>query len=114
MLLSYNDHYMSNDSQTHADSSTAVDNKTEPPKFYKVLMHNDDYSTMEFVIHVLMKFFNKTSDQAHQIMFKIHHEGIGICGVYTKEIAESKTVKTNRYSREKGFPLRCTFEACED
>jgi len=93
--------------------ATADKTKVQEPKMYKVLMHNDDYSTMEFVIHVLMKFFNKTYDEAHAIMLKVHHDGVGLCGIYTFEVAESKSAKVNKYSRGKGHPLKSTFEPCD-
>lgn len=97
------------------DPEIAIKDKTklEPPKMYKVLMHNDDYTTMEFVIHILMKFFAKTYDEAHGIMLKVHHDNVGVCGIYTFEVAESKSAKVNRYSRGKGHPLKSSIEACD-
>lgn len=83
------------------------------PKMYKVLLHNDDYTTMEFVIHILQKFFKKSYDEAHAIMLKVHHDGLGICGIYTHEVAESKSSKVNKYSRNKGHPLKSTIEPCD-
>ena len=91
----------------------ADETKLEPPKMYKILIHNDDYTTMEFVIHVLMKFFNKNYDESHGIMLKVHHDGIGLCGIFTYEVAESKSAKVNRYSRGKGHPLKSSIEPCE-
>lgn len=87
--------------------------KVKKPAMYKVLLHNDDYSTMEFVIHVLQKFFHKNYEESHAIMLKVHHDGIGICGIYTHEVAESKTSKVNKYSRAKGHPLKCSYEPCD-
>jgi len=97
------------------DPSIAIADKVklEPPKMYKVVLHNDDYSTMEFVIHVLMKFFSKNYDEAHAVMLKIHHDGVGICGIYTFEVAESKSSKVNSYSRGKGHPLKSSIEPCD-
>ncbi len=80
------------------------------PKRYKVLMHNDDYTTMEFVIEVLMSIFRKSEAEAVQLMHKIHTEGKAICGVYTLEIAETKVAQTMELARNNGFPLRCTME----
>ena len=80
------------------------------PKMYKVLMHNDDYTTMDFVVHVLKKFFAKNDDEAHALMFKVHEDGHAVCGIYTHEVAESKTIKVNKYSKEKGHPLKCSSE----
>lgn len=87
--------------------------KLQKPPMYKVLMHNDDYTTMEFVIHILMKFFNKTYDESHAIMLKVHHDGVGICGIFTHEVAESKSQKVNKYSRGKGHPLKSSIEPCD-
>ncbi len=108
--------YMMGDSQEGAgDPGIAVadETKVEEPKMYKVMLHNDDYTTMEFVIHVLMKFFNKNYDDAHGVMLKVHHEGVGLCGIYTFEVAESKSAKVNKYSRGKGHPLKSSIEPCD-
>lgn len=108
-------HMMSDGDSESGDPGIAVADevKIEQPKMYKVLMHNDDYTTMEFVIHTLMKFFSKNYDEAHSIMLKVHNDGVGICGIFTFEVAESKSAKVNRYSRGKGHPLKCTIEPCE-
>ena len=108
--------YMGNENSEDGDPGVAIKDrvKVKKPSMYKVLLHNDDYTTMEFVIHVLQKFFAKSYDQSHAIMLKVHHDGIGICGIYTHEVAESKTSKVNKYSRGKGHPLKCTFEPCDD
>lgn len=99
------------------DKDTGVAEKVKPklqqPRKYKVLLHNDDYTTMEFVIHVLKKFFNKTATDAQQVMMNIHTKGIGICGIYTNEVAESKVAQVTKYSRKNGHPLKCTSEACD-
>lgn len=97
------------------DPEIAIAEKVEieEPKMYKVLLHNDDYTSMEFVIHVLMKFFGKNYDDSHAIMLRVHSDGIGICGIYTFEVAESKSEKVNRYSRGKGHPLKSSIEACD-
>ncbi len=104
-----------NETNTDSNSDSLVKerSKVKPPKMYKVLMHNDDYTTMDFVIHVLKRFFNKNQEEATGIMLKVHEEGMGICGIFTYEVAESKTVKVNRYSREKGHPLKCSTEPCD-
>lgn len=101
---------------TDGEGSTDLAEKIrlKKPKMYKVLMHNDDYTTMEFVIHVLQKFFSKNYDESHAIMLKVHHDGIGICGIYTFEVAESKASKVNKYSKSKGHPLKCSIDPCED
>ncbi|MEX0798841.1 MAG: ATP-dependent Clp protease adapter ClpS [Bacteriovoracaceae bacterium] len=106
---------MGEGSETEGDPgvATAEKSKLKKPPMYKVLIHNDDYTTMEFVIHVLMKFFNKTYEESHAIMLKIHNDGVGICGIFTHEVAESKSHKVNRYSRGKGHPLKSSIEPCE-
>ncbi|MCB9091280.1 MAG: ATP-dependent Clp protease adapter ClpS [Halobacteriovoraceae bacterium] len=87
--------------------------KLKKPRMYKVLMHNDDYTTMDFVIHVLKKFFNKNDQEAYSTMLKVHNEGVAICGIFTFEVAESKTMKVNRYAKEKSHPLKCSTEPCD-
>jgi ATP-dependent Clp protease adaptor protein ClpS len=91
-----------------------IDSKTrgevkEPP-MYQVLLINDDYTTMEFVIEILMFIFNKSSEESMHIMLKVHREGMGLCGVYTYEVAETKVDTVHALAREKGFPLKCTME----
>ena len=80
------------------------------PPLYKVLLHNDDYSTMEFVIFILRSVFLHTPEDSERIMWNVHHQGIGIAGVYTYEIAESKVAKVEALARELEFPLLCTME----
>ena len=81
-----------------------------PRKFY-VLLLNDDYTTMEFVTEVLTTFFHKTEAEAMQIMLKVHHEGRGVAGIYSFEIAETKVAQVEEYARGQGFPLKCVLEA---
>lgn len=80
------------------------------PSMYKVLIHNDDYTTMEFVMEILMRVFNKSMEDAMSIMLKVHKEGVGLCGVYTYEVAETKVDTIHAAARERGFPLKCTME----
>lgn len=80
------------------------------PKKYKVLLHNDDYTTMDFVVEVLMKVFRKSETEATIIMLQIHSEGFGICGLYTAEVAETKVDMVHRLAKGAGFPLKCTME----
>jgi len=94
-------------------AGVATAQKVVPPSMYKVLMHNDDYTTMEFVILCLKKFFNKTDDEAHSVMLKIHTSGVGMCGIYTHEVAESKSQKVMNYARREGHPLKLSFEPCD-
>jgi len=84
--------------------------KTEEPPLFKVLLHNDDYTTMDFVVHVLESIFNMPEDQAIQVMLNVHVKGIGIAGVFTYEVAEMKVAKTTAVAREQEFPLLCTME----
>jgi len=87
-----------------------AEEKTEKPPLFKVLLHNDDYTTMDFVVHVLESIFNMPEDQAFRVMLNVHVQGIGIAGVYTYEIAEMKVAKTTALAREHEFPLLCTME----
>jgi ATP-dependent Clp protease adaptor protein ClpS len=80
------------------------------PRRFKVLLHNDHYTTMEFVVHVLMTVFGKSETEATNVMLMVHKEGMGVCGVYTAEIAEAKVVLVRHLAREHGFPLKCTME----
>lgn len=82
---------------------------TEPPMF-KVLLHNDDYTTMEFVVELLMVVFHKAFEEATGIMLNVHKTGYGICGVYTYEIAETKMETVHELARESGFPLKSSME----
>lgn len=77
---------------------------------YKVLMHNDDYTTMEFVVEVLETVFRKTPTEANQVMLNVHFRGIGMCGVYTFDIAETRINRVHEMAKQAGFPLRCSME----
>lgn len=77
---------------------------------YRVLLHNDDYTTMEFVVEVLVHIFHKTIEDATRIMLNVHEKGIGVCGVYTFEVAETKVDSVHSIARDHGFPLRCSME----
>ncbi len=84
--------------------------KTKKPSMYRVLMLNDDYTPMEFVIHVLENFFNKSHEEATQVMLHVHQKGVGVCGVYTYEIAETKVNQTMDLAQQNQHPLQCTIE----
>lgn len=93
---------------------TAVITKTRPqtkrPNLYRVLLLNDDYTPMEFVVHVLERFFNKDHDAAHRIMMHVHQHGIGECGVFTYEVAETKVTQVMDFARKHQHPLQCIME----
>lgn len=84
--------------------------KTKKPSMYKVLMLNDDYTPMEFVVDVLERFFGKNIEEATRIMLHVHQRGVGICGVFTYEVAETKVTLVMDSARENGHPLQCTLE----
>jgi ATP-dependent Clp protease adaptor protein ClpS len=85
--------------------------KTQAPRKYKVLLHNDDYTTMEFVVEVLVQFFHKSETEATQIMLSVHHRGVGVCGLFTREVAETKVAQVMDHARKHEMPLKCTMEA---
>lgn len=84
--------------------------KVEKPPLFKVLLHNDDFTTMDFVVWVLQSVFNMAEGQAIQVMLNVHMKGIGVAGVYTYEVAEMKATKTTELARAQEFPLLCTLE----
>ncbi len=95
------------------DHATVMDRQTErvqPPKMFRVVLLNDDYTPMEFVVETIVKFFNKTREQATQIMLKVHIEGVGVCGVYPQDIAETKMNQVMNHAREAQHPLQCIIE----
>jgi ATP-dependent Clp protease adaptor protein ClpS len=101
-------------SEHHPDLQEEVDvasdiETTEPP-LYKVLLLNDDYTTMEFVVQVLMHVFHKNGEEAMAIMLNVHRAGVGICGTYPYEVAETKVNAVDALAQENGFPLKCTME----
>ena len=81
----------------------------EPPR-YRVLLHNDDYTTMDFVVMILQSVFNKDTEEATRIMLNVHQQGVGIAGVYTREIGETKVTIVHRLAKKYQFPLKCTLE----
>jgi ATP-dependent Clp protease adaptor protein ClpS len=89
---------------------TRTDAKTKKPSLYKVLLLNDDYTPMEFVVHVLERFFGKRREEATRIMFHVHQKGVGVCGVYTFEVAETKVTQVMDFARHHQHPLQCTME----
>jgi ATP-dependent Clp protease adaptor protein ClpS len=84
--------------------------RTRKPSMYKVLMLNDDYTPMEFVVHVLERFFSKSREEATRIMLHVHRRGVGVCGVFTYEVAEHKVTQVMDLARQNQHPLQCTIE----
>lgn len=84
--------------------------KTQKPRLYKVLLLNDDYTPMDFVVYVLEQFFNKSRSEATSIMLQVHRRGVGVCGVYTYEVAETKVSQVMSFARQNEHPLQCTME----
>lgn len=84
--------------------------KVKRPPRYKVLLHNDDYTTMEFVIYILEKVFGKNKEESYAIMLLVHNEGKGVCGIYTHEVAETKVKRVSLEAKQNGHPLLCTME----
>lgn len=103
---------MGNDSKP--DSMEEVDEEVqedlEEPPLYLVLLHNDDYTTMQFVVEVLMAVFNKSMEEATNIMLNVHKKGVGLCGLYPYEVAETKVNTVVTLASENGFPLKCSME----
>jgi len=91
---------------TKTDNST----KLQPPSMYQVIINNDDYTPMDFVIEVLTSFFSMDIDKATEVMLSVHYKGKGICGVYTLDVAETKVLQVNTYSKNSEHPLLCSFE----
>jgi ATP-dependent Clp protease adaptor protein ClpS len=102
-------------SRTDDGQSAAVaerqEQRTEPPRLFQVVMLNDDYTPMEFVVFALQEYFQRDIETATLIMLKIHHEGRGVCGVYTKDVAATKVELVLAAARRAGHPLQCTMEA---
>ncbi len=92
------------------DLESRVEEELEQPPMYKVLLHNDDYTTMEFVVEILQKVFRKSIADATRIMLLVHKSGKGVCGVFTEDIAETKVEIVHHLARKSGFPLRCSME----
>jgi ATP-dependent Clp protease adaptor protein ClpS len=89
---------------------TRTQAQTKKPSMYRVLLLNDDFTPMEFVVHILEKFFGKNKQEATEIMMHVHRRGVGICGTYTYEVAETKVSLVMDYARKNEHPLQCTME----
>lgn len=95
------------------ETDTITKDELKEPGRYKVLLHNDNYTTKDFVVSILCRIFNKNIREATIIMEQVHNNGIGQCGVYTREIAETKVTLVRGEARQARFPLKCTMEECE-
>ncbi|MCK0069548.1 ATP-dependent Clp protease adapter ClpS [Kordiimonas sp. 5E331] len=89
---------------------TKPETKTKKPSMYKVILLNDDYTPMEFVVHILQRFFRMTMEQATDVMLQVHQKGVGICGIFTYEIAETKVNQVLAFAKQHEHPLQCTLE----
>jgi ATP-dependent Clp protease adaptor protein ClpS len=98
------------DNGTDTGVLTRTRPKTKKPSLYKVLLLNDDYTPMEFVVYVLEQFFSKNREDAYTIMLHVHQKGVGVCGVYTFEVAETKVTQVMDAAQQAGHPLQCTVE----
>ena len=92
------------------ETESIVEEDLSEPPMYKVLLHNDHYTTMEFVVEILERVFRKPRGEATRIMLSVHNEGVGVCGIYTAEVAETKIDIVHTLARKEGFPLRCSTE----
>ena len=99
-----------NEIENDADVLTESETRLEKPKLYKVLLHNDDFTTMEFVVFILQQIFMRSDVEAFAIMLKVHNEGVGIAGIYSFEIANMKAEKAMNISKANEYPLLCTVE----
>jgi ATP-dependent Clp protease adaptor protein ClpS len=96
--------------ETHTESEVEELTELKEPSRYRVILYNDDYTSMEFVVMILKVVFGKSGDEAVQIMYDVHRKGSGIAGIYTREIAETRVQMVHAKARENGYPLRCTME----
>lgn len=92
------------------DTALEERQETRRPRRWRVLLHNDDYTTMEFVVEVLMRHFGKSGAEATHVMLQVHHNGVGVAGVFTRDVAETKVARVTDEARERGMPLRVTAE----
>ncbi|MGO1247335.1 MAG: ATP-dependent Clp protease adapter ClpS [Oceanisphaera sp.] len=103
--MSNQEHYIDGDQLKEVEKIAL-----QPPPMYKVILNNDDYTPMDFVVEVLQKFFSMDEDKASQVMMAVHYEGKGVCGLFTAEIAETKVAQVNNYARLHEHPLLCSME----
>jgi ATP-dependent Clp protease adaptor protein ClpS len=105
-----NDDDANGNDRTNIGVLTQTKPKTQKPSLYKVLMMNDDYTPMEFVIHVLQRFFKMSIEDATQVMLHVHQRGVGVCGIFTYEVAETKVSQVMDFAKKHQHPLQCTME----
>ena len=96
--------------ETEEQQESGVAERTKEPPMYRVLLHNDDYTSMDFVVEVLMFVFGKSAEEATRIMLSVHRQGVGVCGVFTREIAETKVETVHSLAREREYPLKSSME----
>ena len=102
--------YPDNDSKYDGDIKLDPDTVLQEPKMYRVILHNDHYTTMDFVVEILMAVFNKPAAEATKIMLDVHKKGAGLCGVYTYDIASTKVAMVHNMAKRREFPLKCSLE----
>ncbi|MDR0467126.1 MAG: ATP-dependent Clp protease adapter ClpS [Deltaproteobacteria bacterium] len=101
---------MSPEINPYGEPGVILEEELQEPRMYRVLLHNDDYTPMDFVVGILIEIFRKSAEQAADIMYSVHENGIGVCGVYPREVAETKVVEVRNRARRAGFPLKSTME----
>lgn len=99
-----------NEENQEGGVSTLTRPRVQEPSMYQVIILNDDYTTMDFVVHVLESFFHKTKEEATRIMLSVHQQGRGLCGLYPYDVAATKVVQVNDYARKNDVPLKCILE----
>lgn len=92
------------------ETTTDIEEETTEPPEYKVLLHNDDFTTKAFVVELLMAVFNRSLEEATHLMWQVHRNGVGVCGIYPLEVAETKIIQGTSLARDNGFPLKLTLE----
>src|SRR5690606_36192607 len=110
LTISAGDERKGDDEDIGLGVATRTRTRTKTPAPYKVLMLNDDYTPMEFVVHVLQRFFKMGLEDATRVMLHVHQRGVGVCGIFTYEVAETKVSQLTDYARENQHPLQCTLE----
>lgn len=115
MFLSANNSKNQEDQENNTSSVATLEKpKVKKPSLYRVILHNDDYTPMEFVVYVLQTFFGFDGDKAQQIMLAVHTQGKGVCGIFTREVAETKSAQVNNFAKENGHPLLSDIEEVDE